>query len=59
MYLCEPQRFLRVDADALLIFDIVLPFESKLSPADAKKAIGDAINAIRNDLFCVITVDRG
>ena len=42
-----------------LIFDIVLPFESELSPADAKRKIENAINDIRNDLFCVITVDRG
>jgi len=42
-----------------LIFDIVLPFESKLTPNDAKREIGLAINNIRNDLYCVITVDRG
>ncbi len=42
-----------------LIFDIVLPFESKLTPSDAKREIESAINGIRNDLFCVITVDRG
>ena len=42
-----------------LIFDIVLPFESTLSPLDAKREIEGAINGIRNDLFCVITVDRG
>lgn len=42
-----------------LIFDIVLPFESKLSPDAAKSEIQASINNIRNDLFCVITVDRG
>lgn len=42
-----------------LIFDIVLPFESKLTPHEAKRNIETAINNIRNDLFCVITVDRG
>ena len=42
-----------------LIFDIVLPFESTLSPTDAKREIEASINGIRNDLFCVITVDRG
>ena len=42
-----------------LIFDIVLPFESKLSPFDAKREIESAVNGLRNDLFCVITVDRG
>lgn len=42
-----------------LIFDIVLPFESKLTPDEAKRQIEDSIRTIRNDLFCVITVDRG
>ena len=42
-----------------LIFDIVLPFESALAPSEAKDRIANEINAIRNDLFCVITVDRG
>ena len=42
-----------------LIFDIVLPFEITLSPTDAKREIEASINGIRNDLFCVITVDRG
>lgn len=42
-----------------LIFDIVLPFESKLAPNDARREIENAIQSIRDDLFCVITVDRG
>lgn len=42
-----------------LIFDIVLPFESKLSAFDVKREIEREINGMRNDLFCVITVDRG
>jgi len=42
-----------------LIFDIVLPFESKLSSKEARIEIEKAVNDIRNDLFCVITVDRG
>lgn len=42
-----------------LIFDIILPFESKLTPSEAKECIAKEINDIRNDLFCVITVDRG
>lgn len=41
-----------------LIFDIVLPFESKLTPTEARDHIAKEINDIRNDLFCVITVDR-
>lgn len=42
-----------------LIFDIVLPFESKLTPTEATAAIESAVKTIRDDLFCVITVDRG
>ncbi|MBQ9070457.1 MAG: cation transporter [Clostridia bacterium] len=42
-----------------LIFDIVLPFESKLSPEEAKCKIEKAIQEIKEDTFCVITVDRG
>lgn len=42
-----------------LIFDIVLPFESNLKPSEAKKHIEAAIQEIKSDTFCVITVDRG
>ena len=42
-----------------LIFDIVLPFESKLRPEEASDIIKSRINEIDNKLFCVITVDRG
>jgi len=41
-----------------LIFDIVLPFESKLSPKEAKAAVSDEISKLRPDCYCVITVDR-
>jgi cation diffusion facilitator family transporter len=42
-----------------LIFDIVLPFESKLTPEQAIKAIQDRISEKESNCFCVITVDRG
>lgn len=42
-----------------LIFDMVLPYESKLTPGEARDEVSKRINDIRNDLFCVITVDRG
>jgi len=42
-----------------LIFDIVLPFESKISPSEAEKLIKDAVFSSRGDCYCVITVDRG
>ena len=41
-----------------LIFDIVLPFESKISPDKATKLIKEAVFASRGDCYCVITVDR-
>ena len=41
-----------------LIFDIVLPFESKISPDEAERLIKEAVFASRDDCYCVITVDR-
>ena len=42
-----------------LIFDIVLPYESKLTSREACDKVSKNISEIRSDLFCVITVDRG
>ena len=42
-----------------LIFDIVLPFEAKISPDEAVRLIKSAVTRSRGDCFCVITVDRG
>ncbi len=42
-----------------LIFDIVLPYESKLLPKVAIELISEGVSNIRPDVFCVITVDRG
>ena len=42
-----------------LIFDIVLPFESKLSEKEASELLTSEIQSIEENLFCVITVDRG
>ncbi len=42
-----------------LIFDAVVPFEEKDSPALVKEKIASAINEKDNTLFSVITVDRG
>ena len=42
-----------------LIFDIVLPFESKDTPDAVREKIEKAVSAERPDCFCVITVDRG
>ena len=42
-----------------LIFDIVLPFESKLSPAAAMALVEEKVASAKENTFCVITVDRG
>ncbi len=42
-----------------LIFDIVLPFESKISADIAAEKISEAVKKRRGNVFCVITVDRG
>lgn len=42
-----------------LIFDIVLPFESRITPDEACEAIGKEVAARHPDYYCVITVDRG
>ena len=41
-----------------LIFDIVLPFETKESPEAIVESVKNAISAKRNYCYCVITVDR-
>ncbi len=42
-----------------MIFDIVLPFESKYSVKEITEKISDAVSKRRSDCYCVITVDRG
>jgi len=42
-----------------MIFDIILPFESKLSPSEATQKISEAVTRERENCYCVITVDRG
>jgi divalent metal cation (Fe/Co/Zn/Cd) transporter len=42
-----------------MIFDIVLPFESKLTADEIVKKINDAVQKRRENHYCVITVDRG
>ncbi len=42
-----------------LIFDIVLPYESKLTPATAIAIIEEKVARSKENTFCVITVDRG
>ncbi len=42
-----------------LIFDIVLPFEAKINPRELTELIQKKVREEREDVFCVITVDRG
>lgn len=42
-----------------LIFDVVLPFESKHTPSEIADEISAKILAKRENCYCVITVDRG
>ena len=42
-----------------LIFDVVLPFESKHTPSEIADEISAKILAKRQNCYCVITVDRG
>lgn len=42
-----------------LIFDVVLPFESRLSPDEYNEALCNLVLSERANHFCVITVDRG
>ena len=41
-----------------LIFDIALPFDSKLSPTEATETIKKNVSKTDEKLFCVISVDR-
>lgn len=42
-----------------LIFDIVVPFDVKISEGEIVETVSGAVNKKRNECFCVITVDRG
>lgn len=42
-----------------MIFDLVLPYDHKLSPSEVKEKISEAVHNKRENCYCVITVDRG
>lgn len=42
-----------------MIFDVVLPFVHPLSEDEVKARIAEVVRAKRNNVYCVITVDRG
>lgn len=41
-----------------LIFDVVVPFEYKISDSEAKNKIESAVSKRKSDCYCVITIDR-
>ncbi len=42
-----------------MIFDVVVPFECKLKEEEIVEKIKNAVSSKRENVFCVITVDRG
>lgn len=42
-----------------MIFDVVLPYDHKLTPTELKEKISEAVQSKRENCYCVITVDRG
>lgn len=47
------------DTHTNLIFDIILPYESKQTPESVKEKIAAKVMAQKKGHYCVITVDRG
>ncbi|MCQ2983207.1 MAG: cation diffusion facilitator family transporter [Treponemataceae bacterium] len=50
-------RMVPGDTHTNLIFDIVRPFDCKLSEDDLKRILGEIIHKEQPDVFCAITVD--
>ena len=42
-----------------LIFDVVMPFDYKMTETELKSKIENAVKDKKNNCYCVITVDRG
>lgn len=51
-------RFVKGDTHRNLIFDVVVPFECKLSDRDIGQVVDKKIKEIGEDCFAVITVDK-
>ncbi len=51
-------RFVKGDTHRNLIFDVVVPFECKLSDGEIRHIIGQKIKEIGEDCFAVITIDK-
>ena len=52
-------RYVKGPTRSNLIFDIVLPFESKLTPDEAKEKLSERIKQENPTYHAIITVDRG
>lgn len=52
-------RFVAGATHSNLIFDLLVPFEVKLSNDDIRRAVADKISRIDPSYFTVVTVDRG
>ena len=52
-------RFVAGAAHSNLIFDLLVPYEVKLSNDDIRRAVADKISRIDPSYFTVVTVDRG
>ena len=51
-------RFVEGTTHTNLIFDVVAPFELKMSNEDLKRAVADKISEIDPNYFVVVTIDR-
>jgi len=51
-------RMVPGDTHTNLIFDLVRPFDCKLSEDDLKRILGEIIHKEEPDVYCVITVDQ-
>ena len=51
-------RFVKGDTHRNLIFDVVVPFECKLSDGEIARLVNERIKRIGEDCFAVITVDK-
>lgn len=52
-------RFVTGATHSNLIFDVVVPFECKLTDAEIRRMIADRISRLDPTFFTVVTVDRG
>lgn len=52
-------RFVSGETHSNLIFDVVAPFELKMTPDEIKRAVADEVSKIDPSYFVVITIDRG